>query len=103
MAQLFFVRDLVRSNQNRALLGMSLNITNNSRNNVLPLSQLATRAMCLAIFRANVRWRRLTDVTFELKRKMIEWKLPPHLKQAIFDGLGDAFRELQRWGMLIQA
>uniref|UniRef100_A0A914ER31 Uncharacterized protein n=1 Tax=Acrobeloides nanus TaxID=290746 RepID=A0A914ER31_9BILA len=69
-----------------------------SRCQVPSLGQIATHSLCLAIFRANVRWRRLSDVTFELRRKIIEWKLPLHQKQAIFDGLGEAFRELQRWG-----
>lgn len=69
-----------------------------TRGTVLSLGQLSTRAVCLAIFHANIRWRRLSDVTYELRIKMMEWKLPPHLKEAIFDGLGEAFRELQRWG-----
>ncbi|KAI1726086.1 hypothetical protein DdX_02780 [Ditylenchus destructor] len=62
------------------------------------LIQIATRATSLAIFQANLRWRRLNEVIDDLQRQILQWNdIPPKLKRAISDGLNEAFRELKRW------
>jgi hypothetical protein len=62
---------------------------------------LCTRSIALRLFHSNIRWRRLVDVTRSLKDWLHETRLPVQLSSAIHAGLGDTFREVQRWGTFI--
>uniref|UniRef100_A0A1I7ZQ42 Uncharacterized protein n=2 Tax=Steinernema glaseri TaxID=37863 RepID=A0A1I7ZQ42_9BILA len=64
----------------------------------LSLQHAAIRAIALALFRANVRWRLLSEVTRSLKEWLADVDLPVKVKRLIYAGLRETFREVQRWG-----
>jgi len=66
--------------------------------NSLSLQHAAIRAIALALFRANVRWRLLSEVTRSLKEWLAGVDLPMKVKKLIYAGLRETFREVQRWG-----
>uniref|UniRef100_A0A914YAF6 Uncharacterized protein n=1 Tax=Panagrolaimus superbus TaxID=310955 RepID=A0A914YAF6_9BILA len=69
----------------------------NNHREIPSLSYLSNRVVCLKIFQANVRWRSLKDVVVDLKFQLRQWQIPNNVKNGIFDGLTETFRELQRW------
>ncbi len=62
------------------------------------LVSASIRAICLAIIRANVRWRRLGEVRAILQRELNQWRdVPRAIKATIIDALNEALSEIQRW------
>jgi hypothetical protein len=64
-----------------------------------PLRQIALRSLTITIVRANIRWRRLTDVSYDFKRIVKAWQIPEAVKAKILDELEDSLREIRRWSM----
>jgi len=53
----------------------------------------------VSIVRANIRWRRIDDVSYDFKRLIWNWnpQIPDAVKEAILDELDNALREIRRW------
>lgn len=79
------------------ILASSSKLPQHNYREVPSLAYLSNRVVCLKIFQANVRWRSLKDIVVDLKFQLRQWKIPNTLKDGIFDGLSEIFRELQRW------
>uniref|UniRef100_A0A9J2PF06 Uncharacterized protein n=1 Tax=Ascaris lumbricoides TaxID=6252 RepID=A0A9J2PF06_ASCLU len=62
------------------------------------LKFFCTRFVAISLFQANIRWRRLPDVTRSLKGWLAEAELPAVMKKQIHSGIGETIREVQRWG-----
>lgn len=72
--------------------------TTSAHSEVPDLKGICARFVALSLFQANIRWRRLSDVTRTLKGWLADAKLPALMKKQIYDALGSTFREVQRWG-----
>jgi hypothetical protein len=78
---------------------MTPNTSSSRKAVVVPdLRFLCSRAVSIHLFQVNIRWRLLSDVTRSLKQWLFSTRLPRQLKSAIHAGLGETFREVQRWG-----
>lgn len=53
------------------------------------------------LFQSNLRWRRLDDVAESLRYWLRNISLPNLMKEQLHYGIGEVFREIQRWGMKI--
>ncbi|VDN60674.1 unnamed protein product [Dracunculus medinensis] len=50
------------------------------------------------LFQSNLRWRRLDDVAESLRYWLRNISLPNLMKEQLHYGIGEVFREIQRWG-----
>ncbi|MFH4977417.1 hypothetical protein AB6A40_004126 [Gnathostoma spinigerum] len=62
------------------------------------LKFLCVRAVCIALFQTNIRWRQSAEVARNLTQWLREANFPKNITQQLQIGLAETFREVQRWG-----